>query len=91
MGGPASIARVVHMILQRDTRPRGFYAPRLPTEPPTGPRTGNEWQALLVIRLAAHDLERTVHLLEQDHASKVVRERDAPERKPLVGTSAHLG
>lgn len=36
MGGPASIARVVHMILQRDTRPRGFYAPRLPTEPPTG-------------------------------------------------------
>lgn len=34
MGGPASIARVVHMILQRDTRLRGFYAPRLLAEPP---------------------------------------------------------
>lgn len=47
MGGPASIARVVHMILQRDTRPQGFYAPRLPTEPPMGPRTGNERQVYL--------------------------------------------
>lgn len=37
-----------------------------------------------MVRLAAHDLEGAIDLLEQHHAGEVVRQRDLAERERFV-------
>lgn len=51
-----------------------------------GARTGqHSMSALLVIRLVCVDFERTVNLLEQDHAHELMRESHGGEAELPVG------